>query len=83
MQGGRSTVDRQQRNQGISGDHLFMDNDLYIDGEERDKSSWCRFMNHVSKSKTNACNVETRCTRPQRGGMKGKFCNREVVVHGL
>jgi SET domain-containing protein len=59
---------RKQRNQGISGDYLFdMDNDLYIDGEDADKSSWCRFMNHASKSKTNACNVETRCTRLMMG----------------
>jgi SET domain-containing protein len=59
---------RKQRNQGISGDYLFdMDSDLYIDGEDADKSSWCRFMNHASKSKTNACNVETRCTRLMMG----------------
>jgi SET domain-containing protein len=55
---------RKQRNQGISGDYLFdMGNDLYIDGEDADKSSWCRFMNHAAKSDTSACNVETRCTR--------------------
>jgi hypothetical protein len=31
---------RKQRNQGISGDYLFdMGNDLYIDGEDADKSS--------------------------------------------
>jgi SET domain-containing protein len=56
---------RKQRNQGISGDYLFdMDDGLYIDGEDADKSSWCRFMNHAADSgSTSSCNVETRCTR--------------------
>jgi SET domain-containing protein len=55
---------RKQRNQGISGDYLFdIGNDLYIDGEDADISSWCRFMNHAAKSDTSACNVKTRCTR--------------------
>jgi SET domain-containing protein len=59
---------RKQRNQGISGDYLFdMDNDLYIDGEDADKSSWCRFLNHAAKSNTKACNLETRCTRLTMG----------------
>jgi SET domain-containing protein len=55
---------RKQRKQGISGDYLFdIGNDLYIDGEDADKSSWCRFMNHAAKSDKNACNVKTRCSR--------------------
>jgi SET domain-containing protein len=55
---------RKQRKQGISGDYLFdIGNDLYIDGEDADRSSWCRFMNHAAKSDTNACNVKPRCTR--------------------
>lgn len=55
---------RKQRNQGISGDFLFdIGNALFIDGEDADKSSRCRFMNHAAKSDTNACNVKTRCTR--------------------
>jgi SET domain-containing protein len=55
---------RKLRNQGISGDYLFdIGNDLYIDGEDADISSWCRFMNHVAKSDKKACNVKTRCTR--------------------
>jgi SET domain-containing protein len=55
---------RKQRNQGISGDYLFdIGNDLYIDGEDADISSWCRFMNHAAKSDTSACNVKTRYTR--------------------
>ena len=38
-----------------------MNNDLFIDGEDGDKSSWCRFMNHAIGD-TPACNVETRHT---------------------
>jgi SET domain-containing protein len=64
---------RKQRNQGISGDYLFdMDNDLFIDAEDADKSSWCRFINHATTSDTNACNVETRCTRLMLGDVGGK-----------
>lgn len=49
---------RKRRNQGISGDYLFdMGNDVYIDGEDADVSSWCRFANHASPGKM-ACNVE-------------------------
>jgi SET domain-containing protein len=55
---------RKQRKQGISGDYLFdIGNNLYVDGEDADKGSWCRFMNHAAKSDTNACNVKPRCTR--------------------
>jgi len=51
---------RKKRNQGLTGDYLFdMGDDLYIDGEDADASSWCRFMNHASED-TKECNVETR-----------------------
>lgn len=53
---------RKQRNQGLTGDYLFdMGDDLYIDGEDTDISSWCRFMNHASED-MQQCNVETRHT---------------------
>jgi hypothetical protein len=58
---------RQRRNQGLSGDYLFdMGNDLFIDGEDADVSSWCRFANHAneledsSEDDVGACNVEVR-----------------------
>ena len=42
---------RSKRCQGLSGDCLFdMGDDLYSDEEDVDVSSWCRFMNHMSKS---------------------------------
>jgi len=51
---------RKRRNQGISGDYLFdMGNDLFIDGEDADVSSWCRFANHADPG-NNDCNVEVR-----------------------
>mmetsp|Transcript_28557 Transcript_28557/g.60266 ORF Transcript_28557/g.60266 Transcript_28557/m.60266 type:complete len:195 (-) Transcript_28557:320-904(-) len=57
---------RKQRNQGISGDYLFdMGNNLFIDGEDADVSSWCRFANHADElndmgKNNDACNVEVR-----------------------
>mmetsp|Transcript_3247 Transcript_3247/g.4830 ORF Transcript_3247/g.4830 Transcript_3247/m.4830 type:complete len:195 (-) Transcript_3247:118-702(-) len=57
---------RCQRKQGISGDYLFdMGNDLFIDGEDADVSSWCRFANHADELNVEgeddvACNVEVR-----------------------
>ena len=57
---------RCQRKQGISGDYLFdMGNDLFIDGEDADVSSWCRFANHADELNDEseddvACNVEVR-----------------------
>ena len=53
---------RKRRDQGISGDYIFdMGNDSYIDGEDADCSSWCRFANHADPETTaNACNVEAR-----------------------
>lgn len=62
---------RVRRNQGISGDYLFdMGNDgpgkdIFIDGEDADVSSWCRFANHAKEELNDngevndgACNVE-------------------------
>jgi SET domain-containing protein len=61
---------RSRRNQGTSGDYLFdMGDELFIDGEDADVSTWCRFMNHASET-TNACNVETRSTREIWDGEK-------------
>mmetsp|Transcript_9321 Transcript_9321/g.14402 ORF Transcript_9321/g.14402 Transcript_9321/m.14402 type:complete len:232 (+) Transcript_9321:48-743(+) len=61
---------RSQRNQGTSGDYLFdMGDDLFIDGEDADVSTWCRFMNHAPGT-TNECNLETRCTRKMWDGEK-------------
>lgn len=66
---------RQQRQQGLSGDYLFdMGDDLFLDAEDTDVGSWCRFMNHASEIKTTGgddgqdtysriCNVETKCSR--------------------
>lgn len=57
---------RCRRRQGISGDYLFdIGNDLFIDGEDADVSSWCRFANHANElndvgEKDDACNVEVR-----------------------
>ena len=53
---------RKQRNQGLTGDYLFdMGDNLFIDGEDADVSSWCRFMNHASEDTCmQKCNVETR-----------------------
>eukprot|EP00956_Cyclotella_meneghiniana_P016378 scaffold25838_cov63-Cyclotella_meneghiniana.AAC.2 len=55
---------RTARNQGLSGDYLFdVGNDLYIDGEDADVSSWCRFANHAEEldddsADSIACNAE-------------------------
>ena len=50
---------RKRRNQGISGDYLFdMGDDFFIDGEDADVSSWCRFANHADPGSD--CNVEVR-----------------------
>jgi hypothetical protein len=73
-QGKRQVADRrwiksrQKRNQGKSGDYLFeMGDELYLDGEDTDKSSWCRFMNHASEN-SSTCNVETRFSRQKWEG---------------
>jgi SET domain-containing protein len=52
---------RKRRDQGLSGDYLFaLDDGLYIDGEDADVSSWCRFANHASpRNEISQCNTET------------------------
>jgi SET domain-containing protein len=63
---------RQKRHQGRSGDYLFeMGDELYLDGEDTDMSSWCRFMNHAAEESP-TCNVETRFSR--------QTCEGETVV---
>ena len=53
---------RKRRDQGITGDYLFdMGNDSFVDGEDADCSSWCRFANHADPG-TIYCNVEV-CAR--------------------
>jgi SET domain-containing protein len=71
---------RKKRNQGTSGDYLFdMSDDLYIDGEDADLSSWCRFMNHATCG-TMACNVETRhCT--QQAEILLENNNEKTIIH--
>lgn len=53
---------RKRRNQGLSGDYLFdMGDDVFIDGEDADVSTWCRFANHASHDdREGRCNTETR-----------------------
>jgi hypothetical protein len=57
---------RKRRNQTITGEYIFdIGDDLYIDGEDIEKSSWCRYLNHASaeddeKYGTNRCNAESR-----------------------
>ena len=60
---------RKRRNQGLSGDYLFdMGDDLFIDGEDADVSSWCRFANHASPGVVNG----------GQGGGGGEACNTET-----
>ena len=60
---------RKQRRQGLSGDYLFdMGDDLFLDAEDADVSSWCRFMNHApevgSREEDNPnCNIESKSER--------------------
>eukprot|EP00986_Skeletonema_menzelii_P010365 scaffold5047_cov127-Skeletonema_menzelii.AAC.9 len=59
---------RGRRNQGISGDYLFdMGNDLFIDGEDADVSSWCRFANHADE------------LNDSDEGFDGGACNTEMI----
>ena len=49
---------RRRRNQGLSGDYLFdMGNDIFIDGEDADVSSWCRFANHATEDVVDATSL--------------------------
>lgn len=63
---------RTKRQQGITGDYLFeMGDKLYLDGEDADVSSWCRFMNHAPENcNSGLCNVETRFSRQTKDGNK-------------
>ena len=64
---------RIRRNQGRSGDYLFhVGDDYYLDGEDSDKSGWCRFINHAKTKdddgvgchvEEDPCNLEAKCTR--------------------
>lgn len=55
---------RELRNQTMTGEYLFdVGNDFYIDGEDLEKSSWGRYLNHASleedeKNGTNFCNAD-------------------------
>ena len=73
---------RKQRHQGMSGDYLFdMGNDLFVDGEDADVSSWCRFMNHASESI-----ISTNGNADNAGSSKGSsnvLCNVETKCSRL
>ena len=61
---------RNIRNQGRSGDYLFdMGDDVFMDAEDTDISSWCRFMNHAAED-CDECNVETKWTKQIKEGKK-------------
>ena len=59
---------RKKRNQTTTGEYLFdVGDDMYIDGEDIEKSSWCRFINHASSEVDDdkdlsriRCNAESR-----------------------
>mmetsp|Transcript_12514 Transcript_12514/g.21881 ORF Transcript_12514/g.21881 Transcript_12514/m.21881 type:complete len:210 (-) Transcript_12514:356-985(-) len=59
---------RKQRGQGITGNYLVeMPNGSYVDGEDADISSWCRFMNHAQEGhESGNCNVKA-FTRTMEG----------------
>jgi SET domain-containing protein len=61
---------RTKREQGISGDYLFdMGDNLFLDAEDSDVSSWCRFLNHASEdSESRLCNLETKVSRLVQDG---------------
>lgn len=68
---------RRRRNQGISGDYLFdMGGDLFIDGEDADISTWCRFANHASPS-GGGCNVEVRRSSSSPGETAGNDLSKD------
>jgi SET domain-containing protein len=61
---------RTTRNQGKTGDYLFdMGDDIFIDAEDTDISSWCRFMNHAAEDCIE-CNIETKWTKQVKEGSK-------------
>jgi len=49
---------RIERGQGVTGHYLFeLPNGSFVDAEDADVSSWCRFMNHAEQSSED-CNVK-------------------------
>jgi hypothetical protein len=54
----RWCASRNARCQGMTGHYVFeMKSGDFVDAEDGDKSSWCRFMNHAEED-THACNVK-------------------------
>jgi SET domain len=54
----RWCASRNARSQGMTGHYVFeMKSGDFVDAEDGDKSSWCRFMNHASEN-TSECNVK-------------------------
>ena len=43
----------------------FAETIAYIDGEDDDRSSWCRYINHADAD-SSACNCEARVDAPAR-----------------
>mmetsp|Transcript_32854 Transcript_32854/g.69117 ORF Transcript_32854/g.69117 Transcript_32854/m.69117 type:complete len:242 (-) Transcript_32854:201-926(-) len=79
---------RKRRDQGLSGDYIFdMGNDSFIDGEDADCSSWCRFANHADPNNDattgNACNVEARTRRVGAIADDGNKDTKSGLVGGL
>ncbi|KAL3920338.1 MAG: hypothetical protein SGARI_006967 [Bacillariaceae sp.] len=84
---------RKQRRQGLSGDYLFdMGDDLFLDAEDTDVGSWCRFMNHANERDDNGdqeisysriCNVETKCSRLSSCEKDGNNGQEETVMPRL
>ena len=49
---------RSRRGQGITGDYLLeASDDIYVDCEDEDVSTWCRFLNHDDEA-SDGCNVK-------------------------
>lgn len=49
---------RKERDQGITGNYVVeLENGAFVDAEDVDVSSWCRFMNHATEG-TDDCNVK-------------------------
>eukprot|EP00977_Amphora_coffeiformis_P020088 scaffold7832_cov164-Amphora_coffeaeformis.AAC.2 len=77
---------RKRRNQGLSGDYLFdMGNGIFLDGEDADLSSWCRFANHHNPgSPTTGTDGSTETMGSRGGGGRGdnNACNTETYRVG-
>ncbi|KAL7570475.1 hypothetical protein ACA910_004258 [Epithemia clementina (nom. ined.)] len=49
---------RLERGQGVTGNYVLeMKDGSFVDAEDADRSSWCRFMNHATEG-SNPCNVK-------------------------